>query len=617
MPPTGLSAALARARRAVAPADSRTDGALLAAFVAARDGAAFAALVERFGRMVFTVCRRTTGHHQDAEDAFQAVFVVLARKAAAVVPREAVGGWLYGVAVRTAREARKTAARRAAREAPLIDAARGVALPDPDLAAVIDAELAGLPEKYRTLLVRCDLRDEPQVEVAAALGVPVGTVYSRLAAARKQLAARLTARGVAPGVGGLAVALGEAASAAVPADLPARAVAAALTPESTPAAVAALSHGVLRAMFLHKLRLAPLALAAVASVALGAGLFASPPAAPPAPPARVALAEAQPPAPKAAPLPKGPNRIVLYLDGRLTLIDPNGKNAVSITEVEGKHHPHPSPRLSPDGSRVAYTVQTRAPVLPKPGEAPAPGGEPEYRLYVRKTTGNDPPTDLGVRAHTFAWYGDGTRIAATDFVATGEKLKGVHKVVTVATKAVEALPLPEDHVLTDWSRDGRYFVTQQAVPSKEKGRMPVFRLRLLNRDGTEHKVANAPTDILMNGRLSPDGKRLLCEQYLILDADGRRVIRLPVVLDLTTGAVAPMIGYPPDSELQGYCWSPDGRRVAYAWREKLPPGAVPIADADVESFLVVCDADGRNATTVARAKGNSPGLVTLAGPDWR
>lgn len=609
MPLPGLSAAVARARRAVAPADPRSDGVLLGAFVAARDEAAFAALVERFGPTVFAVCRRGTGHHHDAEDAYQAVFVVLARKAAAVVPREAVGGWLYGVAVRTAREARKMAARRAARETPsshLPDAADGAAPPEPDLAAVIDAELAALSEKDRTLLVRCDLRDEPQVAVAAALGVPVGTVYSRLAAARKRLAARLTARGVAPGAGALVV------GAAVPVGLSARAVASALTPDHAPAAVAALSHGVLRAMFLHKLRLAPLALAAVASAALAAGLFAAPPS---APSVRVAVAGAEPPAPKAA-LPKGPNRIVFYLDGRLTLIDPDGKNAVPITEAEGKHHPDPSPLLSPDGSRVAYTVQTNAPEPPMPG-GPYVFVVPEYQLFVRKTTGNDPPTDLGVRARTFAWSGDGTRIAATNFVAAGDKLKGVHKVVTVATKAVEALPLPDDHVLTDWSRDGRFFVTQQAVMPKEKGAMPVFRLRLLNRDGSEHKVANAPTDILMNGRLSPDGKRLLCEQFLILGADGKRVIRLPVVLDLATGSVAPLNGFSPNAELQGYCWSPDGKRVAYAWREKQPREAAPVPTTDIESFLVVCDADGLNAKTVARAKGDRPGLVTLAGPDWR
>src|SRR3954470_19862253 len=99
-------------RRAV-PSDG--DGELLGCFVERRDETALAALVKRHGPMVWGVCRRLLGHH-DAEDAFQATFLVLARKAASVVPREAVGSWLYGVAHRTALQARRAAARRRAKE---------------------------------------------------------------------------------------------------------------------------------------------------------------------------------------------------------------------------------------------------------------------------------------------------------------------------------------------------------------------------------------------------------------------------------------------------------------------------------------------------------------------
>src|SRR5688572_12988767 len=98
-----------------------TDGELLTAYVARQDGAAFAALVRRHGPMVLGVCRRLTGDTHDAEDAFQATFLVLARKATSVRPREAVGGWLYGVARRTARDARRAAGRRRAREGPMTD----------------------------------------------------------------------------------------------------------------------------------------------------------------------------------------------------------------------------------------------------------------------------------------------------------------------------------------------------------------------------------------------------------------------------------------------------------------------------------------------------------------
>src|SRR5262245_15010313 len=117
MPQPSLAAVVSRTRRAVAPtAKVRSDGGLLTAFVTDGDHDAFAELVTRFGPMVFAICHRVTGHRQDAEDAFQAAFVILARKAASIAPREAVGNFLYGVAVRTAREARAMAARRCSRE---------------------------------------------------------------------------------------------------------------------------------------------------------------------------------------------------------------------------------------------------------------------------------------------------------------------------------------------------------------------------------------------------------------------------------------------------------------------------------------------------------------------
>jgi RNA polymerase sigma-70 factor (ECF subfamily) len=134
-----------------------SDGQLLEGFVRQRDEAAFEALVRRHGPMVLGVCRRVIGHESDAEDAFQAAFLVLVRRAASIVPREKVGNWLYGVAYRTALEARKTMLRRRNKEKPLHDVL------DPetpsnagqDLAELLDRELSRLPDKYRLPLVLC------------------------------------------------------------------------------------------------------------------------------------------------------------------------------------------------------------------------------------------------------------------------------------------------------------------------------------------------------------------------------------------------------------------------------------------------------------------------------
>ncbi|MBX9627618.1 MAG: sigma-70 family RNA polymerase sigma factor [Gemmataceae bacterium] len=208
-------------RRVVVLRDSadRPDADLLAAFVRDRDADAFAALVRRHGPMVLGVCRRVVGDVHAADDAFQAVFLVLARRAAAVRPRAAVGNWLYGVAYRTALKARAVRARRHARFKQ-VDAMPEPPAPPPsdpwtDLRPVIDEELARLPDKYRLPVVLCDLEGRPQRAVAKHLGVAPATLAGRLAQARRTLAARLTRRGVALSGGAVATLLTEKASAGV------------------------------------------------------------------------------------------------------------------------------------------------------------------------------------------------------------------------------------------------------------------------------------------------------------------------------------------------------------------------------------------------------------------
>ncbi|MBM3982699.1 MAG: sigma-70 family RNA polymerase sigma factor [Planctomycetes bacterium] len=249
-----------------------TDADLLGRFVTARDAGAFAELVSRHGPMVLGVCRRALGDTPDADDAFQAVWLVLVRKAETVSPRGKVGHWLYGVAVRTAAHARALNAKRIAARRELPD------VPDPrpavpgagEEATVIDAELAKLPDKYRAAVVLCELEGRPLKDVAECLGVPLGTVASRLARGRALLAERLKARGFAASVAAaLAAAGGRPVSA--------RLVELALAPVAGPGApgtVSELARGVLHAMFTQKLFGAVRVAVAVALCATTAGLAA-------------------------------------------------------------------------------------------------------------------------------------------------------------------------------------------------------------------------------------------------------------------------------------------------------------------------------------------------------
>ncbi len=214
--------ALRRLRQALLrpEASGLSDGELVERFLARRDEAAFAALVRRHGPMVLGVCRRLLGHAQDAEDAFQATFLVLVRRAGAIRRRESVGSWLYGVAYRTSLEARGAAARRRSVEHQV------ATLPEPaveppsdasDLRLVLDEELNRLPSGYRAAVVLCDLEGCSRREAAGQLGIPEGTLSSRLATARRLLARRLTARGITLSAAALATGLGiETASGAVP-----------------------------------------------------------------------------------------------------------------------------------------------------------------------------------------------------------------------------------------------------------------------------------------------------------------------------------------------------------------------------------------------------------------
>jgi RNA polymerase sigma factor (sigma-70 family) len=252
-------------RQAGASGSELADGELLDRFIFQKDDTAFDQLVQRHGRMVLGVCRSFLHDPHDAEDAFQATFLVLVRSARSVRKQSSLSSWLYGVAYRTALKARAAAARRRREEqvVAMVHSPSSSMPPDSDDdRPVLAEELQRLPEKYRAPLLLCYLEGKTTDETAQQLGWPKGTVTSRLMRGRDLLRDRLVRRGVTLSVAGLPMALGEVtASAAVSAPLAQATLQAAhlcaaypLATGGISAAVANLTEGVLKDMFLTKLK---------------------------------------------------------------------------------------------------------------------------------------------------------------------------------------------------------------------------------------------------------------------------------------------------------------------------------------------------------------------------
>jgi RNA polymerase sigma factor (sigma-70 family) len=392
---------LMRHLRRLAPggqADPATDGDLLRRYATQRDEAAFAVLVRRHGPMVWNACRRALRDHQDAEDVFQATFLVLAKKAGTVRWRDSAAGWLYAVALRLAARARCQAARR-----PL-SAVVEPAAPDPfeamsarDLLAALDEELAALPERYRGPAVLCWLEGRTQQEAARLLGWSLRTLRRRLERGKQLLHARLTRRGMT-----LTVALAAPALAnAVPPNSLEGAACGAASPRAAALARALLPSAV------GKVR-AALALALVCFLAVGVGLAVF---RPPEEPAVGDRKEEQKVAARPAPTPRRTD----------ALGDPLPTDAVlRLGSVRFRNRSSQGVAFSPDGKWLACG-----------------GSDPRILLWDPQT-GKEMRTLLGPKQGVWAlaFSPDGKYLAGAGFdgivplwdVATGKtvrQLKGV------------------------------------------------------------------------------------------------------------------------------------------------------------------------------------------------
>ncbi len=620
MPLSALSAVVATAARSVTTPD--TDGELLRRFVRSGEEPAFAALVRRLGPMVLGVCRRVSGDSHLAEDAFQAAFVVLARRASEVRPAEAVRAWLYGVAVRTARGVRAVSARRLARETPVpaVPDRAGEQLdpPDADALAILDEEVAGLPEHLRVAVVLCELDGLSRRDAAERLAIAEGTLSSRLAKARKLLADRLRKRGVSLPAAGLAVL---ATSAPVSAGLAAKTSAFASAGVPLPPAVAALTNGVFRTMFLHKLTLG--VACALALAAAGFALWGTQPNARATEPPKFAFGapaakpdDAKPPAAK----PTGPGTITVSRDRHsFWVLTPDGKKQSEI-ETPDPARSLGAAMFAPDGKRVAYVINSEGPRPIQPGEEPKPW---PYKVVVKTLDKDDAKEwDMPAMSLSVNWTADGKKLVVSK-VNNRESTEYECVLLNLETGKTEAIDLPANVRVLDCAKDGKTFLVQTTDTTAKKSRLGVAKLG--DKDVTVlcdlRDRGYRPT----SGRFSPDGKTVL-----FIDADPERKdahkwgcsqkVYTITVADKTRAELAE---FPDNGRAWGIAWSPDGKKVAYTWTAlddellKKDSWTADELQKETEGFLMIADANGKNAKTVASDKGNFALSMVLGALDWR
>src|SRR5262245_16698590 len=537
------------------------DSALLTRFGTARQPAAYEALVARHGPMVLRVCRHMLGNLEDAEDAFQATFLVLARRAANVRPPGALAGWLHGVAYHVALRARQSALRRR-HEGLAPDLTPPDPRPDPlaevsarEALRALEEEVQRLPEAYRLPVVLCCLHGLTQDEAARQLGCTPGSVKGRLERGRARLHARLARRGLTLSAALAAAELSRGPAPAALAAATARQALAFAAGAGAPGPAALLAEGVLRAMAPSRLRVAAALLLLVAGLIAAAGVLAPPKPGSAAPPS----------APSAAPQPRAD------ADGK-----PLPQGAVlRLGSVRLRHGVPQSVAFTPDGKLLFSAGR----------EQILRAWDPATGKQVREVPG---PAD-GVSA--IAVSSDGKLLAGAGMsddvllweAATGREIRRLHgqrrvgisvafspkgdrlvsgglgaaHVWDVATgKALHTLPVEIDAVAVAFSPDGRHVATGSTgvvLWDAETGK-PVHKLT------GEGNHVNAVA-------FSPDGRALLSA-----------VLNGPVAAwDVATGK--PLPGLPGNP--RGVCalaFSADGKLLATGGRDFRREGEVYVWD---------------------------------------
>ena len=550
-----------------------TDDQLIDAFAACRDETAFTTLVARHGPMVLRVCRRVLHHEQDAEDAFQATFLVLAKNITSIRKHQALAAWLHGVAYRTAMKTKRSAARRRKHEArlPTLAPRPTPGLEWAEVQVALDEEIERLSEHHRKAFVLCVLESKSVPEAAAELGCKQGTVSSWLTRARWQLQRRLARRGIKLPALLAALSIAESGSkAAVPAALAHTTirfglwVAAGKTAAGTiPLHVAALAAGVTRAMFLTKAKVALVLLFAAGMLVAAGGALAyqTRPVGEEIPPAAAGS-----PAPKADTAP--PSARPDDAGGKATfsghVLDPEGKPfSGAKLHLIGRIFTRPRPVLvqgmsAADGAFRLAVAPADARLLADDaswGTTGVVAMAEGYGPAVRGIGAFQPAADLTLR------------LAKDDVPVRGRILDLQGKPLPGVTVRVEALSAPRGDNLTAWlaaleanKQDGyaieyRYLESEVRLAETPGIYPPVvtdaegrFQVKGVGRERLVQLVLEGPTIALERVRVYTRPGKTIHAAGFARDPDGPRLTYYGAEFDLTAAPTRPIVGVVRDKD---------------------------------------------------------------------
>lgn len=575
-----------------------TDAELIDRYVRTRDEAAFAAIVRRHGRTVLGVCRRILGNTTDADDAFQATFLVLAKKAHRVSFHDDASSWLFAVAVRASRELLRRRSRRADRETtgPVPERAAADRF-DFETGRVVLDEVAKLSDSYRSAVVLCELDGVGRTDAAKRLGIPEGTLSSRLAAARKILAARLAARGVtlaalAPFGGFLPPAL---AASVLPSELP-----------STTAFN--LMESLMRTDAAPTGKFA-LAATLLAAVVVGTG-FGEDPKPQPIQPAAAKVVEQDEPR----------SRLILTFREEVRYLTPDGKEIQRIGYELAKKA---DPDLHTGSLSIGSNGFELTRYLPHCGR-PGPGGVlPLESNGLKLMTPGHPPTvkllDATHRSDRVAgWYPDGKSFISTTTETNALVAYSVNSTyrVDAVTGTREKLPFGADHCVIDVSADGKRFLTQRnksmllVLSGFADGIHDICVIDERGRVERERSASNGKLDT-SGHRLSPDGSKI-AEVVTPKQKEPRGSLPAIAAISEKDDIAGRPIRYVPSDggkvECRAVAWSPDGKRVVSLW--------TPMSWKDKLIWTVVeCDSNGEQLRTVTALE--TKGDEQIRSLDWR